>query len=345
MKHSAADAPEANLRVAPLSNIEPLLRSMGYDPEPVFKAVGLNPEEFLNLEHRISYVSGSRLLDQCVKTTGCDPFGLLLGQFFLVAQLGAPGLLANTAANVNAALHDIVKHFDLHEQGGVATLNTASRYTSFGYVITVSDAQAINQVYDLCITIICGMMRSFCGSEWNPTKVELSRSQPDDTQPYKDYFRAPVIFGSLRNAVVFSNKWLACPLVTADANYHQHFAAGAQALHQSMPNSVSLEVKAALNSTLTHATCNAAVIADMLGLQERTLHRRLHAEGTGFRALLDETRKVSSCNYLKSTALSIGSIATALGYGSTAAFNHAFKRWYGKSPKQWRDSGDAHRPL
>jgi AraC-like DNA-binding protein len=253
--------------------------------------------------------------------------------------MGVPGLLANTASNVNAALLDIVEHFNLHDQGGVVTLNTSSRYTAFGYAVVSADTKAVDQIYDLCTAIICGMMRSFCGSDWNPTRVELTRRPPKNTQPYKDYFRAPVIFDSSRSSVVFANKWLDFPLVTADANYHEQFAADALALHQSIPNSVSLKVRITLHSRLTHAAFSATTVADLLGLHERTLHRRLQNEGTSFRELLEETRRISSCNYLKGTTLPISSIAIALGYGSTGAFDHAFKRWYGKSPKQWRSSG------
>ena len=339
MEQSGADLSERSLRVAPLGNTEPLLRSMGFDPEPILATVGLNFTDFLNLDNRIAYAKAGRLLEHCVTITGYDHFGLLLGQCVPITNMGIPGLLANTASNVNAALQDIVKHFNLHDQGGLVTLNTGSRYTAFGYAVASADTRAVEQIYDLCMAITCGMMRSFCGSDWNPARVELTHRPPEDPQPYKEYFRAPVVFDSNRSAVVFANKWLDVPLVTADANYHQKIAADAQALRQSIPNSVSLEVRIALHSQLAHAKPNAASIADILGLHERTLHRRLHSESTSFRALLEDTRRISSCNYLKGTTLSISSIANALGYGSTGAFDHAFQRWYGKSPKQWRDSG------
>lgn len=338
MEHLEADSSARKVRVAPLGNTEPLLRSMGYDPAPILETVGLDFTDFLDLDHRISYARAGRLLEHCVKATRYAHFGLLLGQCVPITNMGVPGLLANTASNVNTALHDIVKHFNLHDQGGLVTLNTGARYTAFGYAVASADTRAVEQIYDLCMAIICGMMRSFCGSDWNPGRVELMHRPPQDPQPYKDYFRAPVIFDSNTSAVVFANKWLDCPLVTADANYHRQIAADAEALRQSIPNSVSLEVRIALHSRLNHATPNAAAVADTLGLHERTLHRRLQAEGTSFRGLLEETRKISSCNYLKGTTLSVGSIANALGYGSTGAFDHAFQRWYGKSPKQWRDS-------
>ncbi len=336
-KRLAAGPLNSPIRVAPLSNVEPLLRSLGHDPEPVFAAVGLDSTSFLDSEHRIPYAKGAQLLEHCARTTGEERFGLLLGQFFLLTHLGFPGLLASKAATTRVALHDLVHHFAQHDRGGVVTLYTSSRYTTLGYAINVPEAAAADQIYDLCIFICCALMRMFCGPDWQPGRVELSRNPPADSQPYKAFFRAPVLFNSVRNAVVFSNKWLDYPLATADAGHHEELAVRARALHKALPDSISLEVRTALYSRLANAACNAATIANLLGLQERTLHRRLQCEGTSFRALLNETRRISSCNYLKGTSLPIHRIASALGYRSTGAFDHAFKRWFGASPKQWRD--------
>ena len=77
-------------------------------------------------------------------------------------------------------------------------------------------------------------------------------------------------------------------------------------------------------------------IADALCMHERTLRRRLRQEKTSFSKLLDEVRQASSCQLLKDTELSIGDIARELGYSSTDAFDHAFRRWHGVSPRKWR---------
>jgi AraC-like DNA-binding protein len=49
-------------------------------------------------------------------------------------------------------------------------------------------------------------------------------------------------------------------------------------------------------------------------------------------------RRTASGYYLLGTTLSIQDIARALGYSSTASFNHAFNRWHGKNPSSWKSS-------
>lgn len=78
-----------------------------------------------------------------------------------------------------------------------------------------------------------------------------------------------------------------------------------------------------------------ATVAKDLSITERTLHRRLAAEGTSYRVLLDEVRAALSAELLKS-GLSVGETAYRLGYTETAAFTRAHVRWNGHPPSRYK---------
>lgn len=78
-----------------------------------------------------------------------------------------------------------------------------------------------------------------------------------------------------------------------------------------------------------------AVIADELCITERTLHRRLLAEHTSYRALVDEVRVTLAVAMLES-GLTVEETARQLGYSETAAFSRAFIRWAGTPPSKHR---------
>ncbi|UVO11364.1 AraC family transcriptional regulator [Mycobacterium sp. SVM_VP21] len=78
-----------------------------------------------------------------------------------------------------------------------------------------------------------------------------------------------------------------------------------------------------------------AVIADELCITERTLHRRLLAEHTSYRALVDEVRVTLAVAMLDS-GLNVEETARQLGYSETAAFSRAFIRWAGTPPSKHR---------
>lgn len=80
-----------------------------------------------------------------------------------------------------------------------------------------------------------------------------------------------------------------------------------------------------------------ATVADEFCITERTLHRRLAAEHTSYRALVDEVR-VTLSSALLTSGLTVEETARQLGYSETAAFTRAFIRWTGGPPSRHRAS-------
>ena len=72
-------------------------------------------------------------------------------------------------------------------------------------------------------------------------------------------------------------------------------------------------------------------VAQSLALTPRMLSRRLAEEGTTFRQALADLRRRLAIQYVEGTGLGVDQIAMLLGYGHTASFRHAFRRWTGAS--------------
>jgi AraC-like DNA-binding protein len=73
-------------------------------------------------------------------------------------------------------------------------------------------------------------------------------------------------------------------------------------------------------------------VAAGLGVSERTMRRRLAAEGTSFQALLDQVRSALARQLLDSGALSVEEVAHRLGYAEASSFIQAHRRWHGTTP-------------
>ncbi len=80
-------------------------------------------------------------------------------------------------------------------------------------------------------------------------------------------------------------------------------------------------------------------VAAALFLSVRTLSRRLNAEGTSFRALVDDVRRSRSEHLLGRTRMTTEQIAARLGYAESASFIRAFRRWNGCPPQEFRSRG------
>jgi AraC-like DNA-binding protein len=88
-----------------------------------------------------------------------------------------------------------------------------------------------------------------------------------------------------------------------------------------------------LPQLLPHAKASASNVAQKLAFSTRTLSRKLHDEGAAFAEILEETRAALAKRYLDERDLPVSEIAWLLGYGE---FTHAFKRWTGMTPRQFR---------
>jgi len=70
-------------------------------------------------------------------------------------------------------------------------------------------------------------------------------------------------------------------------------------------------------------------------MHKRTLQRRLQEMGTTFANLLDEVRAEVAKHYVTTGQLPLTRVALLLGFGDQSAFNHAFRRWFQRSPTEW----------
>lgn len=76
-------------------------------------------------------------------------------------------------------------------------------------------------------------------------------------------------------------------------------------------------------------------VAAALAMTERTLRRRLAAEGVGYQELLDEVRASLALALLDGRAtMPVADVAARLGYAESASFIRAFRRWTGRTPTQ-----------
>lgn len=77
-------------------------------------------------------------------------------------------------------------------------------------------------------------------------------------------------------------------------------------------------------------------VARELNLSPRTLHRRLHDEGSSYRAVKDALRRALAIARLQKTTDSVARIASDLGYSEPSAFFRAFHAWTGEAPTSYR---------
>lgn len=332
-------AQQATVRVGPMMGLTTVLREHGCEPGLILGELGFKPSQFEDPDHELPFIHTSRLFARCVEATGCHHFGLSIGMRAEPSSLGIAGFMLSTAHDVNAALQALIRHLDLHDQGGTVSVVTDGSLTSLGYALHLPGVSATDQIYDQSMAIACKVMRGLCGEDWNPTEVRLSRPHPQDTVIYKQFFKAPIRFNATESAIVFPSRCLQHQLSSEDPLLFDFLERKAAELHQDQNQEKNLinELHRFVRNTLITQGCTASEAAQHLGIHERTLNRRLQAQATTFRDEVNGVRYAMAQSFLANTEATNVEIALSLGYSDVTTFSHAFKRWSGMPPAKWRN--------
>lgn len=337
----AAIVPEGQLRASVLTAVPGLLRELGHDPEEVLREAGMDAPLLSDPENLLPFQGVGALLDHCVARTGCSHFGLLVGQRSRVSMLGVLGLLVENSPDVGTALRTLVQHLHLHDRGAVPTLAVAGGSAILGYFIYQKDVPAAEQIYAGAIGVACNIMRALCGAEWHPDEVRFPFRKPDDTGPFRRFFRASLRFDAEHAALVFPATWLQRPVSTFDVRVRNAAEALAAVLQGKQHGSIVAKARRALCAMLVSGHASEEELALAFAMHRRTLNRRLRSEGTTFRELRDDVRLDIARQMLKNTETPVAEIASRLNYGSASAFSRAFRRRCGCNPTEWRASNSS----
>lgn len=154
-----------------------------------------------------------------------------------------------------------------------------------------------------------------------------------------DVFGCQPTFGADGDRLVFPAKIADMPLPTANPELVELMTARLEGelARLSQATSLSDEVTATVETLMPGGAPTGAAVARRLGLTERTLRRRLKAEGTSFSDLLRSARMEACRLYIRSGRHSMAEIAQLLGYSEQSAFARAFRGWFGTSVSEFRD--------
>ena len=162
-------------------------------------------------------------------------------------------------------------------------------------------------------------------------------SAPDYHASYGQSFDCPRQFDADSNAFAFAKRWLDQPLPLADAVTHQAMAERCRKQNLEFTGRQTwLERIRQLLAAQLHAAPGLEGLAEHMNCSPRTLRRHLHDMGCSYQTLLDDLRFERAKLLLNETEWPIYKIAETLGFSETASFRHAFVRWSGVAPSQFR---------
>jgi AraC-like DNA-binding protein len=317
------------------------VESLGSDPQPLFDQYQLDALKLKSPDARISIPRFMRLGHSCIEAYGIPWLGLEMGRLTTSGNHGLAGLVAQTAPDVKTACRaiadfELLSSFNargrsrfLVEQGeGVAHFYSISPYN--GYNLFVVDSVLGGWVR---------MLEWISGRNDVVKRLEFEFKPPHYLEHYDHYFNCELKFSAERNAVVIHDWALELPSLHRCASTYHGLKQLAERELERVRLGLSFRevIERAIGPLLKGQTPTLDMVAHRLNMAPWTVRRRLNAEGISFQQVMNDTRRDLAVSYVRDTSLTLGEIAYLLGFGSTAAFQRAFKRWTGQAPGRFRE--------
>jgi AraC-like DNA-binding protein len=176
-----------------------------------------------------------------------------------------------------------------------------------------------------------------------PLEVAFHHLRPADIGELERFFNTRLRFGCEENRLVFSRQDLDRPVHSADPAWlaSHEFLAANLIREMDAGSGMAPKVAALVEKNVLHGTQpKIGEVAGELAVSVRKLQLSLQEEGVSFRQILNETRKRMAQQFLQQPDTSVCDTAFLLGFSDQSAFTHAFRRWTGQTPRQYRMKGN-----
>lgn len=315
-----------------------LIRSLGADTSDWLAMSGLTMARLEQPDASVSLPLFAQLAFDAVGITREPALGLLLGDRMHAASHGIVGFAVSNAGTPRQAVELLARFVRLR-----LPLLSVSQQSADGEVeVRFHEALPLGPmrgpVLEATLLTIKRVLDAISLGSCPIIQVAFPFSAPDHAPLTRTMFGCQVIFDAPVAAMRLPEQQLDQPLRRADAAAFREAAAICQRELDRIGIGERLADRVLrLLVERQNGFPSLAVVARMVQLTPRTLHRRLVEEGTSFRALLEEVRHRRAREHLRSGEMSVEELAFALGYNDPANFRRAFRRWEGVAPTIYRD--------
>jgi len=309
----------------------------GVDVPALLAEAGIDAASLDDPHARHSIDDVSRLWELAVSRSGNTTLGLSRELAHTYGKLGVVGHEMMACPTLLSALQRLERSMNVVSNAATFALQRDADGWWFELGHRGGERPVPRQRVEFGMLTMLGFCGWVTGREVQPRVVEFVYPEPADPACHRAAYGAPVRFGAAANRALLAGADVERPLPCRDADMAAlHARLVDDALERLEVASTSADVRRLLGALLRQAEPRRRDIAAALHLSDRTLQRRLHAEGTSFQQLVDETRRELAQEYLRKSRHSLQRVAEMLGFDDPSNLHRACRRWFGETPGGYR---------
>jgi AraC-like DNA-binding protein len=271
--------------------------------------------------------------------------GLYIGQHYALAGYGPLLMLLVTSDTIRTALEKVIAYQPLTHLTAKLSLKFQNHQVALCYDAPdlTDELNMLRAQSELAGTYkFIRELYKKMGLSVPQLKVELPFAPPENSEIlsiYQAYYGAEIVFSQQQAAFWFDEAVLDIKIPSADQMtfriYDYKCKAEMKRLLQE-PALPDLVERVHDYLDLQHGSIpTMAETAQALHIPERTLRHQLQQLNSSYKQIREQLIKEKALRLIEYQEYTIEMIAELLGYSEPAAFNHAFKRWFGRSPRQY----------
>jgi AraC-like DNA-binding protein len=278
------------------------------------------------------------ILLECASLSADDNFGLRMAELASPSDLGIYGYLLKNAPTVGEALEIACRYYPTFYLGATLRLAVGRGVARLTYRTKARSALSARHDNEWSLAFFVHVIRRGTSADWTPASATFTHPAPEDLREQIEVFGANLHFGQATNCIAFPADVLGCRVNEADCNLLRVLIQHADSLLGQVQSEENLadQVRLLILEQLDRGPGDAAGVARKLRMSVSTLKRRLKQEGFSYRELRDGVVRDLSQSALGETQVSISEIALRVGYSELSAFDRAFSRLAGMTPRQYR---------
>lgn len=326
----------ARIRSASLSGYLELAQSLGLPARQMLRAAGIDPRSLDDPEALIDVPAVRQLLEASAAAAGIEDFGLRLVASRRLSNLGPLSLVLRDEPTGRRALETLCGHMRLLNESLLTRIEDAGDLVIIREEILFASPGSIRQSMELAVGVLHRLLRDLIGPHWQARRVCFTHRAPADLATHLRVFGRFVAFNAEFNGIVCAAADLERPIGGADPGMALLARRYLDGVLQSHSAPMKDEVRRLVLASLPGGRCSVDEIARHLGVDRRTIHRRLARDGVTFSSLLEQARRELALRHIDADNRPLQDIAGLLGFSAQSAFSRWFRAAFGMSVRDWR---------
>jgi AraC-like DNA-binding protein len=317
--------------------------ALGVDSAALLRDAGISQDLLSAAAERIPLASYMDLYRMAAERSGDPDIGLYVGHIVYFTGMNLHLYMTTICRNLKEYFNVIPSTIRIRGDTGRVLIRPQGDFIRLEWHPLNEETATWRPLVDEMLKSSAEIVSAICALPVPVRAAEFSYPAPDDTRALKRTFGSNLKFGCDVSCLYFPREVVHYPLIDVGFELGADFWAGPRSVFDE-PLTVDpflRDTRIAIRRALPGGTLTIDSLALELNVSRRTLQRRLSAQQSNFKTMLQDVREEQSRRYLDDPRLAVTEIALLLGYSDQASFSNAFKSWCGCAPTEYRQrSGD-----